>query len=234
MPEIERFSGVDPIASKFPHVNPYNYAENSPIVNIDLWGLQAENFMSKFKQPGDLKMKLPDMKKAQIQIYITTVNDPKVSFKEIKTLFLKSPQDILSNSKATFNAPVDSKGKSADFEKGSFIGIDIDGPFNDAYVKVHNIEETESSVKATFVTMKGHMEKGIISFEIEESGNSSYSFTISSASEVDMGMAPENFSRKEQRKSWNEVIDNFVKKSKGTEDKSKRVNRTINPKKSEE
>ena len=31
---------MDPISDKFPHVTTYNYAENSPIANIDLWGLQ--------------------------------------------------------------------------------------------------------------------------------------------------------------------------------------------------
>jgi RHS repeat-associated protein len=38
--EIGRFTGVDPIADQFPHVTTYNYAENEPIGNIDLWGLQ--------------------------------------------------------------------------------------------------------------------------------------------------------------------------------------------------
>jgi|GEM_PF-2667768 len=38
---IGRFTGVDPISDQFAHVSTYNYAENSPIVNIDLWGLQA-------------------------------------------------------------------------------------------------------------------------------------------------------------------------------------------------
>ena len=37
---IGRFAGVDPIAERFAWVSPYNYAENSPIGNIDLWGLQ--------------------------------------------------------------------------------------------------------------------------------------------------------------------------------------------------
>ncbi|MDV7392050.1 RHS repeat-associated core domain-containing protein, partial [Arthrospira platensis SPKY1] len=48
-PMIGRFIGVDPIAEKFPHVNVYNYAENEPIANIDLWGLQAvraENYVT--------------------------------------------------------------------------------------------------------------------------------------------------------------------------------------------
>jgi len=37
---IGRFTGVDPISDQFPHLSTYNYAGNSPIANIDLWGLQ--------------------------------------------------------------------------------------------------------------------------------------------------------------------------------------------------
>ncbi len=37
---IGRFPTVDPIASDFAFVTPYNYAENEPVANIDLWGLQ--------------------------------------------------------------------------------------------------------------------------------------------------------------------------------------------------
>ncbi len=40
-PAIGRFTGVDPISDQFAWVSTYNYAENSPIANIDLWGLQA-------------------------------------------------------------------------------------------------------------------------------------------------------------------------------------------------
>ncbi len=39
-PVIGKFTGVDPLASKYHWLTPYNYAENSPIANIDLWGLQ--------------------------------------------------------------------------------------------------------------------------------------------------------------------------------------------------
>lgn len=38
---IGRFTGVDPIAEEFAHLSVYNYADNSPISNIDLHGLQA-------------------------------------------------------------------------------------------------------------------------------------------------------------------------------------------------
>lgn len=39
--QIGRFTCLDPLADKFVHLSPYNYADNSPIANIDLWGLQA-------------------------------------------------------------------------------------------------------------------------------------------------------------------------------------------------
>jgi RHS repeat-associated protein len=39
-PALGRFPSLDPKADAFPHVSPYNYAENRPIDGIDLWGLQ--------------------------------------------------------------------------------------------------------------------------------------------------------------------------------------------------
>jgi RHS repeat-associated protein len=38
-----RFVGVDPIAEEFPWVNGFNYAENEPVANVDLHGLQRVN-----------------------------------------------------------------------------------------------------------------------------------------------------------------------------------------------
>jgi RHS repeat-associated protein len=45
---IGRFAGVDPIADEFPHVTTYNYAEDSPVDGIDLWGLQYVHFSKSF------------------------------------------------------------------------------------------------------------------------------------------------------------------------------------------
>ncbi|MEM8583038.1 MAG: RHS repeat-associated core domain-containing protein [Bacteroidota bacterium] len=39
-PAIGRFTGVDPISDQFAWVSPFNYAENMPIIGIDLHGLQ--------------------------------------------------------------------------------------------------------------------------------------------------------------------------------------------------
>ena len=47
-PSIARFSSIDPISDRFPHVSTFNYAENSPISNIDLHGLQALDQSSNF------------------------------------------------------------------------------------------------------------------------------------------------------------------------------------------
>jgi RHS repeat-associated protein len=228
-PEIARFTGAVPIAEKFPHINVYNYAENSPIANIDLWGLQAENFMSKFKKIQSLTAKYPDMSKAQTQVYSTLISNPKVSLKQLKTLFLKSPQEILSNSKATFNAPVNEKGEPANFKKGNLIKIDINGPLNDAYVKILDVTSDETSAGAKFVTMEGHIEKGIISFNLKEEEDGKISFKISSVSEVDMGLAPEKFSRTQQAASWNEVLDNLIKLIGGKQ--VRRTNTVEDPKK---
>ncbi|MEN0049551.1 MAG: RHS repeat-associated core domain-containing protein [Bacteroidota bacterium] len=53
-PDMARFIHIDPISEQFPFVTPYNYAENSPIAHIDLWGLQK----AKPLRPGETtKMK---------------------------------------------------------------------------------------------------------------------------------------------------------------------------------
>jgi RHS repeat-associated protein len=40
---IGRFPNVDPLIDTFHFVTGYNYAENEPVANIDLWGLQKAN-----------------------------------------------------------------------------------------------------------------------------------------------------------------------------------------------
>jgi hypothetical protein len=49
------FDGPDPISSQFPHVTTINYAENSPVSHIDLWGLQAWE-INRSRLKGEVKI----------------------------------------------------------------------------------------------------------------------------------------------------------------------------------
>jgi len=48
MPEIGRFTRVDPVAELAPDLTPYRYASNDPIRHIDLWGLQAADYSHRY------------------------------------------------------------------------------------------------------------------------------------------------------------------------------------------
>jgi hypothetical protein len=173
--------------------------------------------MSKFQKPSKKGIKRPDPTKGQNQSFSSTVLYSGRSFESIKEDFISSPKDFLSNSKAEFHAPVDGDNNPSEFIEGSFIQIDIDGPLNNSFVQVEDITESENSISTSFVTLKGHIEKGEISFGITQNEDGSMTFSINSLSEVDFGMAPEKFARNQQIKSWVEVLDRFVEISQGVE-----------------
>jgi len=221
-PRLGRFLSVDPLEKEYPWNSSYAFAENRPIDGRDLEGKEWENFMASFKRPGELKVKLPNVETAQRQAYSVSVHNATKTFAEVKSGFKSAPQDVLSNSKAKFNPPVDAEGKPSQFKISSYIKIDIDAPFASGYVKVIALEEKKGSISATFATMEGHIEKGMIKFMFTDKGDGKYSFNITSLSEVDMGMAKtfaKDKSRNEQKASWNEVMDNVVKESGGQETK---------------
>ena len=140
----------------------------------------------------------------------------------MKETFLKTPEKILTNSKAEFHAPENAKGEQTGLKKGNTIEIEIAGPANDSYVKVQNVSTEKDKVSATFVTLEGHVEKGIINFSIQDTGKGGMNFTINSTSQLDYGAANSigklgEFSRNSQKESWKEVLSNFVKTTNGTE-----------------
>jgi len=230
---LGRFLSTDPLEKEYSWNSPYAFAENRPIDGKDLEGKEWENFMSGFKNPGKLKIKLPNEQTAQKQHYSVTVQNPNKSFDDFKKEFKQEPQKILTNSKAKFNSPVDAEGKPSQFKEGSYIKIDITGPMNNSYVMVKSLKESkDGSLSATFVTMEGHIEKGMITFTISQDKDKNTMFTINSTSEVDYGMAPEGFARKLQMKSWKEVLTNVVETTGGKE--IKREIKVIEPKKTQE
>jgi len=217
---LGKFFSTDPLFGVYPWNSTYAFAENRTIDGRDLEGKEWENFRSKFKNPGALAIKVPNERTAQSQNYSVEVQNAQKSFQDLKADFKSAPQDFLSNSKATFNGPVDREGVPTQFAKDSYIKIDISGPFNNGYVKVAVLEERDDLITATFVTMEGHMEKGIITFSMSDKGDGKLEFHISSISEVDQGSArtfAENYSRDQQKESWDEVLTNFVQTSGGEE-----------------
>jgi uncharacterized protein (UPF0548 family) len=217
-PRLGRFLSTDPLEKEYPWNSSYAFAENRVIDGKDLEGKEWENFMSRFKNPGELQMKLPNARTAQLQHYSVTSQNPNIKFSDLKQNFKNASQTFLSNSKATFHSPVDGEGKPSQFKEGNFIQIDIDAPFAKSFVKISSIQETENSLTATFVTMEGHVEKGIITFRINQDENGNMSFSINSMSNIDQGAAKtfaEKLSRDEQKESWREVVKNFVQKTGG-------------------
>jgi len=94
---IGRFTGVDPISDQFAWVSTYNYAENSPIANIDLHGLQ--------------KVSVNDVRNEQGKITSRNVN---VSVK-MKVLNLSSKDNFQFN-----NSLNRAKGRASTYLSTSF------------------------------------------------------------------------------------------------------------------
>src|SRR5690554_5988227 len=72
-PRVGRFFAVDPLAPYFSWNSPYAFSENRVVDGIELEGLEIENFMTTFKSPGELKVKLPT--KGQTQYYAVTIKN---------------------------------------------------------------------------------------------------------------------------------------------------------------
>jgi len=208
MPDVGRFFNIDPLSEKYAYQSHYNFSENRVVDGRELEGLEWENFRSSFNKPKDLPLKSPNVNTAQLQQYNLEVKNSQVSFNDFKTAFTNAPQDFLTNSKATFNQPMDGEGNKSNFTEGNFMKIDIAGPMNNSIVKVTDINDSKDNLNAKFQTVEGHLEKGIIRFDLTDGGNGKIGFTITSMSEPDMTLAPKEYSRAQQQESWKEVLSN--------------------------
>ncbi len=160
---------------------------------------------------------VPSGKGVQHQSYNVLVTSPKKALQNLRSTFRSSPQNVLSNSKATFQ-PIDGDGnrlENANLGVGSIIGIAIGGPLNDSKVKVTGEESSENHFSYTFGTLEGHVEAGEITFSATQNEDGSISFGINSTSKVDNGTANmfpiiESIARDKQEQSWQEVLTNIV------------------------
>lgn len=222
---LGRYKSLDPLAVDFPWNSPYAYAENRVIDGFDLEGREWENFMSNFSSVENLKPKLPNINNGEIQkqIYKVVVSNSGMTFKGLKDLFISSPEKILSNDKATFKPIPKESNDQFKLEVGANIRINIDWFMNNSFVRVTKLDISEKKISATFTTLKGHVEAGVITFSIQDLGGGKLAFMINGVSQVDYGMVTEGFAREQQAASWFEVLQNFIDVSKGTE-----VSKTVN------
>jgi hypothetical protein len=57
-PRLSKFLSVDPLLDKYPELTPYQFANNSPIANIDLDGEENLYYSVKFNEQGKSVLKL--------------------------------------------------------------------------------------------------------------------------------------------------------------------------------
>ena len=224
---LGRYKSLDPLSVDFPWNSPYAYAENRVIDGYDLEGREWENFLSTFSSVENLKPKLPNINEGEVQLqtYKTVVSNSNLSFKGMKDLFTTTPEKILSNDKAEFK-PIPKEGSDQfKLEVGANIRINIDLFMNNSFVRVTKLTSTDTKISATFTTLEGHVEAGVITFSIEDLGDGKFAFTINGVSQVDYTMVTDGYAREQQAASWFEVLQNFIDVSGGSE-KSKTVNVT--------
>ena len=208
-PRLGRFLSVDPLTKSFPMLTPYQFASNTPIVAIDLDGLEAEYYLNKWTKPENKKPVLlkEGWGDVQKQNYQMTVQGMGKGIDEFYQDFSKDPTQFLNNDKAAFKvAYLQNEGV---ISKGDVLDIKIAAPaMNEISVGVKDITQTESGFSVTFQTLKGHVEAGEITFSATQNGDE-INFDISSTTRLNnltiYGTA-EGTARKEQKASWMQVL----------------------------
>ncbi len=135
-PGIVRWHVLDPKADEFHWVSPYNYAENSPISNLDWWGLQKVFFMKGMKSK-------PTIMKAYNAARYTTAGKEFMSHlteknqNRIDVVYFDMDRSYISGWGFKFTTYEEFKGKKypyAGYAKGDYSGLDenwVEKYFND-------------------------------------------------------------------------------------------------------
>ncbi|MCO5238379.1 MAG: hypothetical protein M9933_19140, partial [Chitinophagaceae bacterium] len=223
---------VDPMTKAYPELTPYQFASNSPIQGIDLDGREIENFMYGMKKKifGVSSLKMNNLNtvigEVQKQSYTVNIGNPTKTVDDLKNQIGKDINSIYGTDKGTFEfAKQQSLGQVT---KGDFINIDPGIKGLDMAVKVANIQSYENNkagidephtgFSVTFRTLEGHVEVGSITFTALEftnpqSGAKSFSFNVSSTSQIDNGAATtilNGYARRAQQQVWQQVLKNVA------------------------
>ncbi len=218
-PRVGRFFAMDKLARDYPHNSPYAFSENRVLDAFELEGLEAENIESKFRKwfggegVDNLHVQMPEPNQGEVQkqVYKITVEKSNATFDDLKNVLITKPQDILDSGEADFHPDF----PSGSMQKGDNISIDIFGPLNNSHVRVGSVENTDNRIAATFLTTRGHVERGYITFSIDKNEDSSLTFQIDGVSQSNFGSGfllglTGTSTREKQSQSWLEVLGNFA------------------------
>lgn len=226
-PVIGRFLSIDPLSEKYVTNSTYAFSENKVTSHVEVEGLEAENFMSKFTKTENLPIKSISngYGDVQTQHYRIVVSKSTQSFDQFSNTFQSSPESILTNSKATFEPVKDANGNFS-LSKGANIDIDISsfpGSMTNSSVRVIKSDFSANSFSVTFATLKGHIEAGSINFSASEK-DGKIIFDITGTTRISHGSGNALQSgnmRTKQQASWMEVLEN-VKKALGGQTEQKK------------
>jgi RHS repeat-associated protein len=222
-PRVGRFFAVDPLFRKYPELTPYQFNGNSPIMSIELEGLEASkdaNAKGKVKpETGDCEgCKLIGLEDGdygsdvQNQIYIEKFeNVTKAAYEKLKTAFTTDPGNVNDNGWADYEL-IDRDG-SGGVSKGDHVDIDISGPDN-ASVLVQNVHANNSGFGAKFGTLEGHTDAGNIFFSAdynEKTKTLIYVINNTTRTNTDMTLLGAPLaSRAAQQQQWKIVMSNVA------------------------
>lgn len=215
-PVIGRFLSIDPLAEKYVTNSTYAFSENKVTSHVEVEGLEAENFMSKFTKTENLPIKnisngYGDVQK---QHYRIVVSNSSQSFDQFSNTFQSNPESILTNSKATFEPVKDNKGNFS-LTKGANIDIDINSPsgsMTNSSVRVLKADFSDKNFSVSFGTLKGHIEAGSINFSASEK-DGKITFDITGTTRISHGagkLLQSGSMRSNQKASWGEVLENVA------------------------
>ena len=182
---VGRFVGVDPIADRFAWVSTYNYAENSPVANIDLHGLQASYYTNQLDKrfgSAEYRNSTSGQRQAQRNAEAKTVSG---GLAIALTTVLPGPEDVVAG---TFLAT--KMGKAIVRLKGIFKKSDKAVDAGKASSKADKVVENSSKYEDITKSSRGkssttNKETDITKSEFE--GNlekSGYEKTVSKDGEV--------------------------------------------------
>jgi len=141
-PAIARFTSVDPISDQFPNLSTFNYADNNPILNIDLHGLQGVKYTELDKKGREITV-------IEADIHIAT---GKGGFSD------KQVRRITKKLNKAFDKKVDGTRVDVRFNVSTFDASNTN--LKDKARKVRNSSLVKTAV--TFETLEGTMTKSSI------------------------------------------------------------------------